>query len=70
MILLGLASLPCWVRGLQGISGSDTPTGGRFSGAFVTGAAAVHYGYTQLGLALLLVGAAFCVWYFWDRHED
>jgi hypothetical protein len=72
--LLVIASLPCLVKAWQGIIGRVTATGyGRSDASttqLLTEGAAVRYGLLNLLYAALLLGAAWALWYFWQRYED
>jgi hypothetical protein len=72
--LLVIGSLPCFVKAWQGIVLRTTATGfGRADAAstrLLTGGEAVKYGLVSLLFAALLLGAAFCVWYFWQKYQD
>lgn len=69
-----VASLPCFVKAWQGIIGHTTATGYSRSDAattqLVTGSDAVRYGLLNLLYAVLCLGTAWAIWFFWQRYED
>jgi len=68
--LLLILSLPCLVKAWQGIIMRQTAYGGRSDPQPLTGAAAMSYGLWNLLYAILLIVAAWALWYFWQRYED
>lgn len=64
--LLLILSLPCLIKAWQGIIVRQTSDGYRL----LTDGAAIASGWWNLLYAFLLIGAAWAIWYFWQRYED
>lgn len=72
--LLVIASIPCWFKAWQGVVGRETATGYGRSGAastrLLTGDEALAFGLWNVLYGVLLLAAAWAVWFFWQRNED
>ncbi len=72
--LLIIGSLGPFFKAYQGLILQETATGYGVSSAAATqvlvGGEAVKFGLQNLGLGILLLGAAWALWFFWQRYED
>ena len=72
--ILLIAEIPCVINAWQGIVNGVTATGYSRSDAgraeLLTGHDALWFGLRKMLWAALLTGAAWAIWFFWQRYED
>ncbi len=74
---LVVAALPCLIKVFQGLVMQKTTRSYDFvfftvwgDLELLTGSAAVTWGLINLGLFVVLLAAAWAVWFFWEQYED